>query len=64
MLVIVVLLVSGTFFGLMGMFFGVPVAVIVRNVMIAQRQRARRRPRLHRLTVLERTELTTGTGGK
>lgn len=63
-LVIVVLLVSGIFFGLMGMFFGVPVAVIVRNVMIAQRQRARRRPRLHRLTVLERTELTTGTGGK
>lgn len=31
-LVIIVLLISGKFFGLMGMFFGVPVAVIVRNV--------------------------------
>lgn len=63
-LVIVVLLVSGTFFGLMGMFFGVPVAVIVRNVMVAQRQRARRKPKLHRLTVLEPETPSTGTGGK
>lgn len=62
-LVIVVLLVSGTFFGLMGMFFGVPVAVIVRNVVIAQRQRAQRKPKLHRLTIVEQTERTTGTGG-
>lgn len=31
-LVIVVLLISGKFFGLMGMFFGVPVVVIARNV--------------------------------
>jgi len=61
-LVIVVLLVSGSFFGLMGMFFGVPVAVIVRNVVIEQRRRARRRPRIHRLMVLEAAE-TTGTGG-
>lgn len=61
-LVIVVLLVSGSFFGLMGMFFGVPVAVIVRNVMVEQRRRARRRPRIHRLVVLEAAE-TTGTGG-
>lgn len=62
-LVIVVLLVSGTFFGLMGMFFGVPVAVIGRNVVIAHRRRLRKRPKLHRLTVLEQPELTTGTGG-
>jgi predicted PurR-regulated permease PerM len=62
-LVIVVLLVSGSFFGLMGMFFGVPVAVILRNVVIEQRRRARRRPRVHRLVVLEAKE-TTGTGGQ
>jgi predicted PurR-regulated permease PerM len=61
-LVIVVLLVSGSFFGLMGMFFGVPVAVIVRNVILEQRRRVRRRPRIHRLVVLEMEE-TTGTGG-
>ncbi len=61
-LVIVVLLVSGSFFGLMGMFFGVPVAVIVRNVVIEQRRRARRRPRIHRLVVLETAE-TAGSRG-
>ncbi len=63
-LVIVVLLVSGKFFGLVGMFFGVPVAVIVRNVVVAQRAWARRRPKVHRLTVIEPSEATTtGTGG-
>jgi len=64
-LVIVVLLVSGKFFGLIGMFFGVPVAVIVRNVVVAQRTLARRRPKVHRLTVVEPSEATTAgsTGG-
>ncbi|MCX7926201.1 MAG: AI-2E family transporter [Fimbriimonadales bacterium] len=66
-LVIIVLLVSGKFFGLMGMFFGVPVAVIVRNVMLAQRRRARTRPKVHRLPVSEPAEthaVRTGTGGQ
>ncbi|MDW8106345.1 MAG: AI-2E family transporter [Armatimonadota bacterium] len=66
-LVIIVLLVSGKFFGLMGMFFGVPVAVIVRNVMLAQQRRARVRPRIHRLQVLEAPETAArsmGTGGQ
>lgn len=63
-LVIVVLLVSGKFFGLIGMFFGVPVAVIVRNVVVAQRALVHRRPKVHRLTVIEPPEATTaGTGG-
>ncbi len=64
-LVIVVLLVSGKFFGLMGMFFGVPVAVIARNVMLQQRRRAR--PKIHRLKVLEPAApapTSTGTGGQ
>ncbi|MDM7460589.1 MAG: AI-2E family transporter [bacterium] len=64
-LVIVVLLVSGKFFGLMGMFFGVPVAVIARNVMLQQRRRAR--PKIHRLEVLEPeapAPASTGTGGQ
>lgn len=64
-LVIVVLLVSGKFFGLMGMFFGVPVAVIARNVMLKQRRRAR--PKIHRLKVLEPAApapTSTGTGGQ
>ncbi|MFN7162671.1 MAG: AI-2E family transporter, partial [Fimbriimonadales bacterium] len=64
-LVIVVLLVSGKFFGLMGMFFGVPVAVIARNVMVKQRRRAR--PKVHRLQVIEPeapAPTNTGTGGQ
>ncbi|GIV10632.1 MAG: AI-2E family transporter [Fimbriimonadales bacterium] len=64
-LVILVLLVSGKFFGLMGMFFGVPVAVIVRNVMLQQRRRTR--PKIHQLTVLESVAsapTNTGTGGQ
>ncbi len=64
-LVIVVLLVSGKFFGLMGMFFGVPVAVIARNVMLKQRRRAR--PKVHRLQVIEPeapAPTNTGTGGQ
>ncbi|MFN4033978.1 MAG: AI-2E family transporter [Fimbriimonadales bacterium] len=64
-LVIVVLLVSGKFFGLMGMFFGVPVAVIARNVMLQQRRRAR--PKVHRLQVIEPdapAPTNTGTGGQ
>ncbi|MCS7301477.1 MAG: AI-2E family transporter [Fimbriimonadales bacterium] len=66
-LVIIVLLVSGKFFGLMGMFFGVPVAVIVRNVLLTQRRRARMRPKVHRLPVSEPAEplaVRTGTGGQ
>ncbi len=66
-LVIIVLLVSGKFFGLMGMFFGVPVAVIFRNVMMTQRRRARTRPKVHRLQVSEPDEsraARTGTGGQ
>lgn len=66
-LVIVVLLVSGKFFGLMGMFFGVPVAVIVRNVILHQSRRARMRPKVHRLVVSEVQEDAqprTGTGGQ
>lgn len=66
-LVIIVLLISGKFFGLMGMFFGVPVAVIVRNVILNQSQRARMRPRMHRLVVSESQEDAqprTGTGGQ
>lgn len=66
-LVILVLLVSGKFFGLMGMFFGVPVAVVIRNVMLTQQRRARTRPRIHRLQVLEAPEAamrSTGTGGQ
>ncbi|MCS7208493.1 MAG: AI-2E family transporter [Fimbriimonadales bacterium] len=66
-LVIIVLLVSGKFFGLMGMFFGVPVAVIVRNVLLQQRRRARARPKVHRLPVTEPLEAVaprTGTGGQ
>ncbi|MCS7190635.1 MAG: AI-2E family transporter [Fimbriimonadales bacterium] len=65
-LVIIVLLISGKFFGLMGMFFGVPVAVIARNVMLAQQRRARMRPKVHRLPVSEPAEpraVRTGTGG-
>ncbi|MCS6918506.1 MAG: AI-2E family transporter [Fimbriimonadales bacterium] len=62
-LVIVVLLVSGKFFGLMGMFFGVPAAVIARNVMLQQRRRAR--PKIHRLKVLEpAAPAPTSTGGQ
>ncbi|MGQ9656682.1 MAG: AI-2E family transporter [Fimbriimonadales bacterium] len=67
LLVIVVLLISGKFFGLMGMFFGVPVAVIVRNVILNQSQRARMRPKVHRLVVSETQEDAqprTGTGGQ
>jgi predicted PurR-regulated permease PerM len=66
-LVIIVLLISGKFFGLMGMFFGVPVAVIFRNVMLAQRRRARTRPKVHRLSISEPAETLaarTGTGGQ
>lgn len=66
-LVIIVLLISGKFFGLMGMFFGVPVAVIVRNVILYQSQRARMRPKVHRLVVSETQENAqprTGTGGQ
>lgn len=66
-LVIIVLLISGKFFGLMGMFFGVPVAVIVRNVILNQSQRARMRPKVHRLVVSETQEDAqprTGTGGQ
>lgn len=64
-LVIVVLLVSGKFFHLIGMFFGVPVAVIVRNVVVAQRQRAKRKPRVTRLPVYEAPErATTQVGGQ
>lgn len=66
-LVIIVLLISGKFFGLMGMFFGVPVAVIFRNVMLAQQRRARTRPKVHRLQVSEPDEsraARTGTGGQ
>ncbi|MCX7993928.1 MAG: AI-2E family transporter [Fimbriimonadales bacterium] len=66
-LVIIVLLISGKFFGLMGMFFGVPVAVVVRNVMLTQQRRARTRPKVHRLQVSEPTEplaTRTGTGGQ
>jgi predicted PurR-regulated permease PerM len=66
-LVIIVLLISGKFFGLMGMFFGVPVAVIVRNVTAAQQRRTRTRPKVHRLSVSERAEplaSRTGTGGQ
>ncbi len=66
-LVIIVLLISGKFFGLMGMFFGVPVAVIFRNVMVTQRRRARTRPKVHRLQVSEPDEsraARTGTGGQ
>lgn len=64
-LVIVVLLISGKFFGLMGMFFGVPVAVIVRNVLLIQSRRARTRPRVHRLMVSEAdAPPRTGTGGQ
>ncbi|MDW8052081.1 MAG: AI-2E family transporter [Armatimonadota bacterium] len=66
-LVILVLLVSGKFFGLMGMFFGVPVAVVIRNVMLTQQRRARTRPRIHRLQVLEAPEAamrSTGIGGQ
>jgi predicted PurR-regulated permease PerM len=66
-LVIIVLLISGKFFGLMGMFFGVPVAVIVRNVVLQQARRARTRPKVHRLLVSELPEDAqprTGTGGQ
>lgn len=66
-LVIIVLLISGKFFGLMGMFFGVPVAVIFRNVALTQQRRARMRPKVHRLQVSEGdAELLarTGTGGQ
>ncbi len=66
-LVIIVLLISGKFFGLMGMFFGVPVAVIFRNVVLTQQRRARMRPKVHRLQVSEGdAELLarTGTGGQ
>jgi len=66
-LVIVVLLISGKFFGLMGMFFGVPVAVIARNVLLQQARRARTRPKVHRLLVSEVPEDAqprTGTGGQ
>lgn len=49
-LVIVVLLVSGKFFGLVGMFFGVPIAVIVRNVMRSV-QRDRNRPHMSQLVI-------------
>jgi predicted PurR-regulated permease PerM len=66
-LVIIVLLISGKFFGLMGMFFGVPVAVIVRNVVLQQARRARTRPKVHRLLVSEVPEDAqprTGTGGQ
>jgi predicted PurR-regulated permease PerM len=66
-LVIIVLLISGKFFGLMGMFFGVPVAVIVRNVLLQQARRARTRPKVHRLLVSEVPEDAqprTGTGGQ
>jgi len=51
----------------MGMFFGVPVAVIVRNVLLQQARRARTRPKVHRLLVSELPEDAqprTGTGGQ
>ncbi len=64
-LVILVLLISGKFFHLIGMFFGVPVAVIVRNVVIAQRRRMRRTPRVVRLPVYEAPERSpTQVGGQ
>ncbi|MFN7017111.1 MAG: AI-2E family transporter [Fimbriimonadales bacterium] len=66
-LVIIVLLISGKFFGLMGMFFGVPVAVIFRNVALTQQRRARTRPKVHRLQVSEGDAdllARTGTGGQ
>ncbi len=66
-LVIVVLLISGKFFGLMGMFFGVPVAVIIRNVVTTHRRRIQTRPKIHRLQIIETSETTaasTGIGGR
>lgn len=66
-LVIVVLLISGKFFGLMGMFFGVPVAVIIRNVATTHRRRTHARPKIHRLQIIETSETAaagTGIGGQ
>jgi predicted PurR-regulated permease PerM len=63
-LVIIVLLVSGKFFGLMGMFFGVPIAVIVRNVARSIQTERRRPVHISKITLQSsHKEVAAGKGG-